>query len=68
MDFENEAFGLARVRINEVRISEGLLYYKLIHEMISIRVAPRTYKRIHLRGKFSRRAKIESYSHRLNTK
>ena len=27
MDSENEAFGLARVRINEIRISEGLLYY-----------------------------------------
>ena len=26
MNFENEVFGLARVRINEVRISEGLLY------------------------------------------
>ena len=27
MNFQNEVFGLARVRISEVRINEGLLYY-----------------------------------------
>ena len=26
-DFKNEVFGLARVRIGEVRTSEGVLYY-----------------------------------------
>ena len=29
MNFENEVFGLARVRINEVRISEALLNTEL---------------------------------------
>ena len=32
MNFQNEVFGLARVRIGEVRINEGLLYFHLPNE------------------------------------
>ena len=47
MYFKNELFGLARVRINEVPISEGLLYQEIQWNLyITATVAKVTYVQV----------------------